>query len=84
MIFRVNHAIDPSGATEEAAEHVRHRNVLQPLLEQDDERTETHAETEARNRLVAERLQLVGGIPNRQDEQEPRYYGPDHAIPRVL
>jgi hypothetical protein len=38
---------------------VRHRNVLEPLLEENHQRPEADAESKAFHRLVAERLELV-------------------------
>ena len=55
-------------ATEEAAEHVRHGDVLQTLLEKDHQRAEADAESETFKRFVAQRLQLIGRVADRQDE----------------
>jgi hypothetical protein len=44
---------------------------------------EPHAEAKAGHRLVAKWLQLVGGVADRQYEQESRNNGPDHSFPRV-
>jgi hypothetical protein len=56
------------GAPQQRAKHVRHGDVLETLLEKDHERAETDAKPEARNRLVAERLQLVCRVADRHYE----------------
>jgi hypothetical protein len=57
---------------------VRHRNVLQTLLEKDHQGAEADTESKALHRLVAEWLQLVGRVADGQYEQEARNERPQH------
>ena len=49
---------EPDRASEDGADHVRDRDVLEPHLERDNERTEHRAELEVRKRPAGKRLEL--------------------------
>src|ERR1051325_6494238 len=70
-------------ATEQAAEHVRHGDMLQTLLEKDHQRAEADADSETFKRFVTQRLQLIGRVADLKEKKKPREHRPHHTIPRV-